>query len=281
MSNTIRSLEEAVTDPTNRSEDVLFIRKLRAIAARGSAEGGRVVATANGHGALTSLRIAPEMLDDLARLRHLVVKVVHQAVNPPPTSGFVPWVESLVQGGLERFKAHIKAVQPIHEHIAHDMSRLPEELWGLLREVDLRLGDPSLNVVSAQRGAGIDDKSILRRFRRFAGIPLIGYIHERHMETAARVAYTSDLALEDVASMLGFASADSLRDAVDSWGPVPLEEMREHWLDWDIDVVTHRWLCRGTATTEQVVKILEQAFERNPGMRAEFEKQRRALNDPD
>ena len=41
---------------------------MRSIAAEGSAGDGGVVATVNGYGALVGMRIAPEMLADVARL---------------------------------------------------------------------------------------------------------------------------------------------------------------------------------------------------------------------
>ncbi len=60
MTDMMKKLEEWVADPNNQS--VLFIRKMRSIAAKGSAGDGRVVATVNGYGKLTGMQIAPMTL---------------------------------------------------------------------------------------------------------------------------------------------------------------------------------------------------------------------------
>ncbi len=91
MTEMTKMLEEWVADPTNQSQGVLFIRKMRSIAAKGSAGDGRAVATVDGYDKLTGMQIAPEMLEDLPRLERLVAKAVNRAVNeakrqaPPPS----------------------------------------------------------------------------------------------------------------------------------------------------------------------------------------------------
>ncbi len=305
-------LEEAVADPSNQSSDILFIRKMRSLAAQGSAGDGRVVATVNGYGTLTGLRIAPEMLGDVPRLEGLVAKAVNRAVDeaerqapPPPlppmglidvtdlplpprpkdpwdpasTSGFDDWLKIVLRSGPGQPGAYTLAVTPILERIHHDAARLPGELQPLLAEVALRLGDPSLNAASARRGAGIGDASILRRFRRHAGVSLTRYIRERQMETAARLAYSSDLPLETVADMLGFTDVDVMRRAIDSWAaPWTLEIMVECWEERKVDCVVWRWTTSGEASTDHAAQVIEDLCRLYPAARAAFE-EHMALHD--
>ncbi len=305
-------LEKAVADPSNQSHGVLFIRKMRSIVARGSAGDGRVVATVNGYGKLIAMRIAPELFGDLPRLEGLVAKAVNRAVDeaerqapppplpsrgfidvndlplprepkdpwdPAPTSGFQDWLRVVLRSGPGQPGTYTQAVVPILERIHHDAAQLPGELQPLLAEVALRLGDPSLNAASARRGAGLGDASILRRFRRRAGVSLTQYIRERQMETAARLAYSSDLPLETVAAMLGFADADVMREAIDTWAaPWTLEIMVECWTERKVDCVVWRWTTRGEATTEQAVQVIEDHCRLYPAARAAL-KEHLALGD--
>lgn len=100
MSKLMEMLERAVADPTNQSYEVLFIRKMRSLAAEGSAGDGGVVATVNGYGALVGMRIAPGLLADVPRLEGLVKRAVNRAKEeaqrqaPPPPLLLAPTAEA-------------------------------------------------------------------------------------------------------------------------------------------------------------------------------------------
>ena len=142
--------------------------------------------------------------------------VGHVASVPGPCGG-LRQRKPLKRFDFDHLYALTMAVQPIQARMSDDSTRLSPSLWGLVQEVGMRLGDPRLNAASARRGAGIADASILRRFRREAGVSLSWYIRDRRIETAARLSYTSDLPLQGIASMLGFASEGALTRAIEHW----------------------------------------------------------------
>ncbi len=173
---------------------------------------------------------------------------------------------------MEHRLEYVEAIRPILSRMNFDVKKLPREFGELIKEVSLRLGDPSLNAASARRGAGIEDPSILRRFRRHAGVSLTRYIEERRMETTARLAYSSSMTLEDVASMLGFASAGALESAIESWiPPLTLADLQEGWTESDTDFVVWRWGMRGEATPEQYEQLREDFYRLYPHMRPRAE----------
>ncbi len=301
MSKLMEMLERAVADPTNQSQEVLFIRKMRSIAAEGSAGDGGVVATVNGYGALVAMWIAPEMLADVPRLEGSVKRAVNRAKEearrqapPPPLPPLGPgyindvsdlplapsesaleqdasktrpeflhaWWDSLDRLDEAHRDALRDAVHPIHERISHDAQQHPRELWPLFSQVLFRLGDPRLTAYSVRRGAGIEDSSILERFRREVGLSLTRYIRERQRETAVRLVYTSDLPLEDIASMLGYTSEHAISNIVRWWsmgmGRWSPADLRHAWREWGLDMVLLKWAKRGEATREQAAQVWDQ-----------------------
>ncbi len=81
MLDTQAWIERLVADPTVQKPEIVYIRKLRSLAAEGSTGDGAVVATVNGYGALTKIRIAPEVMGDLPRLERLVLEAVNLATD--------------------------------------------------------------------------------------------------------------------------------------------------------------------------------------------------------
>ncbi len=151
------------------------------------------------------------------------------------------------------------AVHPIVERISRDALRHPREFRPLFSEVLFRLGDHRLTAYSVRRGAGIEDSSILRRFRREVGLSLTDYIDQRQRETTVRLVATSDLPFEDIASMLGFRSEYAISNIVRWWsGGGSPADLRRAWRELGLDMVLVGWAQRGEATREQAKQVMDQ-----------------------
>ncbi len=169
MLDTQAWIERLVADPTVQKPEILYIRKLRSLAAEGSTGDGAVVATVNGYGALTKIRIAPEVMGDLPRLERLVLEAVNLATHeaertrpppplfPPPIGGDPtewpiespkpkaaesspePVVCNMKYGEVGYRPIHeepgrtafLRAAAPIRLQIYRDMLQQPEELHSL------------------------------------------------------------------------------------------------------------------------------------------------------
>ncbi len=247
-------IERLVADPTVQTPSVLYIRKLRSLAAKGSAGDGAVVATVNGYGALTRIRIAPEVMPDLPRLERLVKEAVNLATDeverlrpPPPlpptpfldddltemmpvTPSTPPAAETAGQPVVRNMKFGYggyyptdrepdrtvvrDAAAPIRMQIYRDGLSHPKELERLFWTVAFHLGNPRLTAAYARRVTQFDDPKVLRRFRRQAGVSLTEYIRRRQRQLAAKMYYRSGLPARDVARLLDFDGEAALVSAV-------------------------------------------------------------------
>ena len=251
MSDLPASIERAIADPAVQTPSILYIRRLRSIAAEGSAAEGAVVATVNGYGGLTRIRVAPEVMADLPRLEGLVQVAVNLATDeaerlrpPPPlfpplfadvgdlpfessTStaatagepvvrnmklGYAGYLATTEEPGRTAFG---EAAACIRMLIYRDSLQHPKELGALFQDVAWNLGDPRLTAASARRHSQIDDPNVLRRFRRETGISLTEYIRRRQRQLAAKMFYRSGLPAAEVARLLGFDSEEALTSAVE------------------------------------------------------------------
>ncbi len=70
---------------------------------------------------------------------------------------------------------------------------------------------------------------------------------------------TSDLPLEDIASMLGYRSEHAISNIVRWWsrGLSPAD-LRRAWRELGLDRVLLRWAQRGEATREQAEQVMDQ-----------------------
>ncbi|MCP3962948.1 MAG: helix-turn-helix domain-containing protein [bacterium] len=281
MPNPRAELKRDGADPVDPGPAVPYFRALREIAAEASAGDGGVVATVNGYGGLTRIRISPEMLSDLPRLEILVAKAVNRATDEaerqnealpvPEMEGYVPpwiseppaefvgtpkppqsWCDFIMRLDKEQSKALTDASMLIRDRIRRDMQRVPRDLWELLFQVDVRLGEPGVTAASVRRCSGIQDKYILRRFRRRVGVSLTEYIRERKMETVMRMIYRSDLPFEEIAEIFGFSGERALASAIEAWWGSTLAELRDSWDEQRAEPLIWRWVMRGGATEEQI-----------------------------
>ena len=178
----------------------------------------------------------------------------------PRPEYFHAWLKTVTRMDEAHQDALREAVGPIQLWISRDACRHSRELWPLFAEISLRLGDPRLSAYSVRRGAGIEDSSILERFRKEVGLSVTDYIYHRRQETVVRLVYTSDLSLEDIASMLGYRIEYAVSNIVRMWsrGRWSPAELRHEWREWGFDPVILRWVERGEAMPEQAEQVLEQ-----------------------
>lgn len=246
-------LEKLVADPTVQKPDILYIPKLRSLAAKGSAGEGAVVATVNGYGALVKIRIARELIADLPRLGRLVQEAVNRAtveaerLRPPPPLPPLPFfgddlfdlipdtplkpveprklpvVRSLELGYSGYIPTHQEpgysafrdAAARVRMLIFRDYLRHPKELRPLFSMLAFDLGSRPLTAARIRRMLPDEGPNILRRFRRDVGVSLTEYIQWRQGQLAAKLFYRSGLPAAEVAELLGFDDEAALVEAVE------------------------------------------------------------------
>ncbi len=275
-------LERDVSDPKNRTPIVCYVRALRSMTAEVSL--GRVSARVNGFGIVKGLRIAPEMYCDPERLGRLVSRAVNLANNEvwrrspsppsslpwstrsvsprPPTpahlggalteSELASWRDEVPGNNEVQRRAFIDAAHVVRERILRDAAELPGDLAALLHVVHRRLGDIRLSAVAVRRAAGVGDPDWSRRFQRAARFSLTRYIQQRHAEVAARMAYRSDLTLDEIARMFGYIAAMAITNVIRYRGcRQSPEDLRYFWERGGVDYILFKWAAQGKATPEQ------------------------------
>ena len=128
-----------------------------------------------------------------------------------------------------RLRLLAEAARPTLDEIRRDYDDAPPLVARMLRYLEDKLFEPSLNVTTWRKALGIRDKAISIEFHAAIGEPPKQYITRHRIATAARLLCTTRLQVWQVGELVGYSSLGVFSKAFNrTTGLRPIQYRRRH-----------------------------------------------------
>ncbi|NJL29120.1 MAG: helix-turn-helix transcriptional regulator [Thermoanaerobaculia bacterium] len=155
------------------------------------------------------------------------------------------------------------AAQPVLEQIRADREQSDHRIRQFLDRLEIDLYSNDFTVSRLIRKLKIKGTGSLERFTALTGLAPAAYVEEARHETAARLLIESELTIETIAELVGFAAAAGFGRAFRRWSGMSPSELRKRALEAknrgapipDLAFARRRWLRKIEEQTLEPAEI--------------------------